>query len=258
MRIDQVAVILFTYREFLKTPEEVQSTLEKIADIGYQAIQISGMSEDVLPPEEIKKRADDLGLKICGTHEPSDKILEEPEAVIERLRALGTKFTAYPFPKNVDFFDPASIKQVLEKLENATQLMSKEGITLCYHNHAVEFIKQDGKPFYARLFEETSIQAELDTYWVQAGGASPLGWIQCLQGRLPLLHLKDMRVVSNSEQQFAEIGAGNLDFHSIIPAAERAGCQWFIVEQDNCYDRTPFEATRDSFLHLKNHLCSDH
>lgn len=256
MRIDQVAIILYTLRDHLKTAEDVQTTLEKVADIGYQAIQISGMEEDVLPPEEIARRAGDLGLTLCGTHEPSDMILNKPEAVIERLQALGTTTTAYPFPKDVDFFDSASVDDLLKKLDKANRVFTDAGMTLCYHNHAVEFIKLDGKTAYARIFEETSLQAELDTYWVQAGGASPLGWIQCLQGRLPLLHLKDMRVVSNSEQQFAEIGAGNLDFHSIIPAAEKAGCQWFIVEQDNCYGRNPFESARDSFLFLRDHLCS--
>lgn len=256
MNIDRVAVILYTFRDFVKTAEGFQETIEKIAGIGYRAIQISGMAPDVLPPQDIARRCNDLDITICATHEAPDQILRNPVGVAQRLRALGTTYTAYPFPTGVDFSDAQAVDTFLSDLGDATTALKEEGITLCYHNHALEFFRPEEKTIYQRIFEETPIQAELDTYWVQAGGANPLDWVRRLQGKIPLLHLKDMRVDAKQQQQFAEIGSGNIEFSPIIEAAEAGGCQWFIVEQDNCYDKTPFESAAESFAYIQAHLVS--
>ena len=42
------------------------------------------------------------GLTICATHEPSQEILDQPEASIARLQRLGCKLTAYPYPGGID------------------------------------------------------------------------------------------------------------------------------------------------------------
>jgi sugar phosphate isomerase/epimerase len=52
-----------------------------------------------------------------------------------------------------------------------------------------------------------------------------------MKGRTEHLHCKDM-VVEGSESRFAEVGEGNLDWTTILPAARSAGIRWFIVEQD--------------------------
>mgnify|MGYP000187854655 CR=1 FL=1 len=46
----------------------------------------------------IRELADEIGLIICATHEPSHKILEAPAEVVERLNILGCKHTAFPHP----------------------------------------------------------------------------------------------------------------------------------------------------------------
>jgi len=47
------------------------------------------------------------------------------------------------------------------------------------------------------------------------------------------------------------VGAGTLDFKSILAAMQQAGARWGIVEQDNCYDVPPVEAVRTSFENLR-------
>jgi sugar phosphate isomerase/epimerase len=130
------------------------------------------------------------------------------------------------------------------------------GITLCYHNHHQEFTKVGGRLLLHRIFSETSLAGEPDTYWIQAGGGNPLQWVQKLaaQKRLPLIHLKDFRVTAKGEVQFAELGAGNLDFDPILAAATAGGCQSFIIEQDATYGRDPFESLAESFHFLQSRL----
>ena len=98
-----------------------------------------------------------------------------------------------------------------------------------------------------------SLVSELDTFWVQAGGSDVVAWIEKLSGRLPFIHLKDYGIKPPRDRYFAEIGRGNLDWHRILPAAERAGCQWFIVERDSG-DVDPFESLRISYDYLREHF----
>ncbi|MCX7869276.1 MAG: hypothetical protein N2322_04925, partial [Terrimicrobiaceae bacterium] len=71
---------------------------------------------------------------------------------------------------------------------------------------------------------------------------------------LPLLHLKDYVVNAECKPSYCEVGAGNLDFGAIIAAAEEAGCQWFIVEQDET-PGDPVDSLAQSFRHLAENIC---
>ncbi|MFW6217806.1 MAG: sugar phosphate isomerase/epimerase family protein [Verrucomicrobiota bacterium] len=256
MKIEQVALITFTIRDFIQTPEGFRESMKKIADIGYQAVQISGMRADVLPPEDIAAVCKENGLTICATHEPSDLVLNEPEKVVERLKALGCKYTAYPSPGGVDFADHASRSEFIRKLDRAGAVLREAGQVLTYHNHSHEFVKWDGKTALRHIYDETdpqNLQAEIDTYWVQLGGGDPVRWCESLKGRLPLLHMKDVGVREGNQTIMHEIGYGNLDFKAIVRAAEAAGCQWYIVEQDTC-PGDPFDSAKMSFDYIRSEL----
>ena len=73
---------------------------------------------------------------------------------------------------------------------------------------------------------------ELDSYWVQYGGADPVEKLNQYKGRCPLLHVKDMS--ADASRTFTEVGRGIMDWGAILPAAAKAGVHWFIVEQDTC------------------------
>ncbi len=254
MKIEQVALQLYTLRDFCKTAADYAATLKKVRAIGYPAIQISGVGP--IPAAELRSIAEAEGLVICATHEPATTILEDPAAIVERLEALGTKYTAYPFPAGIDFSDPAQLDTLITKLDAAGAVLHKAGKVLCYHNHAHEFFRVGNKTLLERIYAETkpeNLQGEPDTFWVQAGGGNPVEWVTRLTGRLPLLHLKDYAVDHTGNKFFAEIGYGNLDFKAIIAAAEAAGTEWYIVEQDST-PGDPFDSIKKSFDYIKANL----
>jgi sugar phosphate isomerase/epimerase len=105
----------------------------------------------------------------------------------------------------------------------------------------------------ALLYEKApaeKLKAEIDVYWIQAGGGDPAEWIRCCAGRQPLLHLKDMTVGPEREQRMAEVGEGNMNWQAILDAAREGGVEWCLVEQDNCYERNPFESLEISYHNL--------
>jgi sugar phosphate isomerase/epimerase len=253
MKENQLAAQLYTLRDFCKTSADIAQTLKKVRAIGYQAVQVSGIAP--IPVDELKAMLDGEGLVCCATHEAPQKILEETESVIERLNALDCKFTAVPSPGTYDTSTPEAARAFAAKMNAAGAKMRAAGQTLCYHNHHREFVHVDGKPLLELFYNETepqNLQGEPDTYWIQYGGASPLEWCEKLSGRLPLIHLKDYGINAESTPEFRAIGQGNLNWSAILPAAEKAGCQWFIVEQDTCVG-DPFDELKTSFDFLKSH-----
>jgi sugar phosphate isomerase/epimerase len=256
MKIDQVAAQLYTCRELIKTPADIAATLRRVREIGYTAVQVSGMGP--IPEEELNKILDGEGLVCCATHEPGPRILDETDKVIERLQKLRCRYTAYPYPSGIDFSNEAVVSELIAKLDVAGAKMAEAGLTLCYHNHHHEFRKLDGKIILERIYAQTNpkyVQGELDTFWVQYGGGNVVEWCEKLAGRLPLLHIKDYKITDENTHTFCEIGAGNLNFSSILPAAEKSGCEWFIVEQDVC-PGDPVDSLRQSFEYIKTNLLS--
>ncbi len=265
MRMERLAAQLYTVRAHTQTPADLLASLKKIRGIGYRAVQVSGVGP--IREEDLLEMLEGEGLTCCVTHEPGERILAEPERVAERLRKLKCAFTAYPIPAGVRLDTPypgrglletqADVERLAEGLDRSGEVLRRAGVTLTYHNHAVEFRRFDGRrtmleSIYA-LTRPENLQAELDTYWVQAGGADPVAWCRRLKGRLPLLHLKDYAIGPDFRPAFAEVGYGNLDFPAIVEAAEDSSCQWFIVEQDVC-PGDPFESLEKSYRWVSENL----
>ena len=254
MRLDQIALQLFTLRDYLDNPEKLPVSLKKVYDIGYRSVQLSGACS--LPAKEMKKRMDDAGLACISTHHHSMKILDKPLEVAEYLHELGADSTAYPYPLDLKIDTSADIKKLAKRLNESGRILREEGITLTYHNRHIDFRKFDGQVMLDIIYNETNpdyLQAEIDTYWVQYGGGNPVVWCQKLKNRLPLIHLKDYGLNKNNEIETVEIGYGNLDWNQIIAAADEAGCRWFIIEQDTS-SRDPFESIRMSLDYIRTHL----
>jgi sugar phosphate isomerase/epimerase len=194
-----------------------------------------------------------------------DKIVDDAKRLDSRLLRIGM----LPFPAM------KSIEAVIDFAKEANgyaERLAEHGIGLYYHNHHIEFAKFDGKYMLDIIAENSpSMGMEIDVHWVQRGGLDPVRTIQKYAGRTAMVHLKDYRIGELPEAafglldsgdimgfmtefknvvQFAEVGEGNLDFPSIIDAARAAGAQYLLVEQDELYGRTVWEALQTSYDNL--------
>jgi sugar phosphate isomerase/epimerase len=167
------------------------------------------------------------------------------------MLTVGSKYIVCPYMPDDRRVDGDAWKRVAEELNGIGETCAKHGLTLCYHNHSFEFEKFNGEYGLDILYGNSDpkyLQAELDLYWVKRGGESPVEYVEKYANRLPLLHIKDM--ANDAEQSFAEFGNGILDWDAILPAAEKAGAQWYIVEQDVC-KRPCLESVEISFKNLQ-------
>ncbi len=254
MKIEQVGVQLYTLRDHLNTPEEYQESLQKIAEIGFKLVEIAGPRP--ISEHEITSLCAEKGLVICSSHEDGDLILQNPAKVVEHVEEFGCKYAVYPFPGGIDMGSQNEVSALIRNLDASGKVLSEAGKVLAYHNHDMELQLLDGKTILECIYAETdpaNLKAELDTYWIHAGNASPEAWCAHMRDRLPLLHLKDYTIEEGGEPRFGEVGSGILDFRRIISTADASGCEWYIVEQDTC-PGDPFESIEQSFRYIRDNL----
>ena len=246
-----VAVQLYTVRDFIKTSQDFTETMKKIRAIGYEAVQLS---KTTLPAKEMKAIMDGEGITPCATHEPGKDFFENLPRIIDDLHTLNCAYTAYPYPHKLGK-TALEWQEFGQELDGIGAALRKEGITLTYHNHAMEFEKFDGKTALDILYDSScaiNLQSELDTHWVQMGGANPILWLKKMANRMPLLHLKDSGVLDFAHTM-REIGNGNLPWKEILEEADKGDCLWYIVEQDAC-PGDPFDSLKISFDYLSRYF----
>jgi len=240
-----VALQTFTVRD--EIAKDFRGTVEKIAAMGYQGIEIGGDTGG-MTPAQLKTFLDGLGLKAVSVHTPYDQLTGSPQPSIDFAHTLGIKFVTCPIAGGQSAGEWLTVAKALSK---AGELFKAAGIQLCYHNHAHEFQEFKGHRAIDILLansDHDALKWQLDTYWVKAGGCEPQDYIRKYAGRVPMLHLKDMTAGDNPT--FAEVGEGILNWTEIFSAADEAGVEWYIVEQDTCR-RPPMESAKLSLQNLK-------
>lgn len=254
MKIQQVAAQLYTVRHALQEPRTIAQTLKKVRRLGFEAVQVSGIGP--IDDHELARMLREEGLVCCGYHESGESLFSTPDRVIERLRILDCETATYPWPGGVSFDSPQDVNNFIDSLRKAGQALRAAGLNFCYHNHHIEFRRMNGKPILETIYSEIDpslLQAELDTYWIQFGGGNPVEWCRRMKGRLVNLHMKDYGIDRKNTVVFEEIGNGNLDWKGIVTEAEKAGCRWYIIEQDTC-PGDPFDSLARSFEYVATNL----
>jgi sugar phosphate isomerase/epimerase len=248
----KVSAQLYTLRDFLKTPEDIATSLKKVKEIGYNSAQASGVGP--IGHKELRQLADDAGLTICATHVSFGDMVKNLDGVIEQHLAYGTRYAGIGSLPGEYRTSADGYKRFAQEASAIGRELKKAGLQFIYHNHDFEFAKFDGKTGMDILFEESDPDAfhfELDVFWVQAGGADPVAWIKKVANRMKVVHFKDYVVMNDRERRFAEVGEGNMNFPAIIEACKEIGVEWAPVEQDKCYDRNPFDSLAISYANLK-------
>lgn len=250
MKEPVIAAQLYTLRDYTKTPEDLRTTFHRVKEMGYNAVQVSAIG----PMEEhiVKEAADKEGLTICATHIGFDRLQNDIDRVISQHKLWDCRFVGIGSMPDSYRSDREGFVRFAKEASEYGRKLAQQGLTLIYHNHNFEFRRFGKTTGMELLFEESdpaAFQFEIDTYWVQAGGADPVEWIKKMKGRMEVVHFKDMALGENNQQIMAEVGEGNLNWKEIITSCREIGARWCAVEQDVC-QRNPFESLEISRKNL--------
>lgn len=253
---------LYTARKRCTTVEDLDVALQKCAEMGYKAVQLSGVC--AYDPYWMDEKLKAYGLVAPITHTAYKDIVGNTDEVIAAHKVFGAGYVG--LGSCPGFKDGGCRTETLDEkfaeLAPAIKKIGDAGLKFMYHNHNMEFSRTpDGEvvlDYIARSLPAATTGITLDTYWVTAGGGDPARWLRHLAGRVDCVHFKDM--VYNGEDKavrMAPIGEGNLNYAEICVACEDAGVKYGFVEQDNCYGRDEFECLKASLDALRALGCRD-
>lgn len=245
----RIGAQLFTLYDHTQTLEDLDNSLKRVADIGYKYVQVSGTCQ--FEPQWMADTLKKHGLECVITHSKAERMVEMPDTVFDEHAVFGCHrmgIGSCPIGVNDE-----GLAYFTTNLGPVAKRFKERGGKLYYHNHWREFIKDaSGKRFMEKLCEAIPADALgiiLDTYWVQFSGSDVIYWLEQLKGRVDSIHLKDMSCFDNAPIM-QPIGTGNMNWEKILAAAENAGTEFALVEQDNCNGEDPFECLTKSYKYL--------
>lgn len=208
----ELGLQLYSVRDELA--KDFVGTLEKVAEIGYENLELFFHFEDDietsiggLSSTELREELDRLGMKAVSAH-IAPAFLEEEyvNKMIEFIEPIGTTKLGVA----IAFFEnKQDVLGLSQQMNQAGQMYKENGLQLYYHNHFQEFQKFDGQYVMDIILENTDedlVKVEFDTYWALRGGVEPVPYLKKLGGRCDLLHQKDLPASVDPVNMFEKIG----------------------------------------------------
>lgn len=228
-----VGLELYSVRNALK--EDPQATVRAVAAMGYQCVEFYAPYFEWTEVQAKQMRAllDDLGIYCYSTHNDSTSFAP---GKISRARdlnlILGCKYVV--MSSSHEKPGPDGWKVVADLLNFAAEHLEPSGLKSGYHNHQVEFTRENGVRPIEILAKNTtpSVMLQLDVGTCIEAGSDPVAWIRANPGRIRSLHLKDWSPAPGKGYTVL-FGEGVAKWKDIFEAAESVGgVEFYLIEQE--------------------------
>lgn len=267
-----IGIQLYSVRDAME--KDFAGTIKALAEMGYDQVEFAGIFGK--SAEEVKAICAEAGVTPISAHVGLNVVLPDIEGVVKTYAEIGCKYMVIPWAEGKVLPGGDEYAQFLENIKKIAAELRKYGMKLGYHNHDFEFVKIDGKNKLDILYADTDpadLQTQIDTCWAKVGGENPAEYVKKYTGRAPLVHIKDF-VGEKSNNMYGlidggkaeevnekpavpfelrPVGYGVQDVAAIIAAAEAAGAESVIVEQDQpSMDKTPMECAKMSIDYIRS------
>ena len=246
-RIDSIGLQLYTLRNELA--KDFESTLGKVAAIGYRKVEFAGYHNRT--PFQVKQSLKNAGLTSPSTHLSLQTIAHDLGRAIESAKVIGHRYLILGYLQPDERKSLDDYKVLADVLNRAGEDCRAAKLQLAYHNHDFEFASTNGQVPYDLLLRSTDrelVKMELDLYWITKAMRRSEDYFVQYPGRFELLHIKDMD--DTPKRSFTEVGKGTIDFKRILEQSRVAGVKHHFVEQDEI-SGSPFESIKTSYEYLK-------
>jgi sugar phosphate isomerase/epimerase len=238
-----LSVQLYTVREAIA--EDLDAALARIAGIGFRTVELYGFVDRAAQYAELLGKH---GLRPSSAHAP---LLDgDVPAILAAAQQVGVTTVIDPSGGRDRWGSLEGVQWIAAMLNARAEVAADSGIRVGYHNHWWEFGDIGGRTAF-EVFADLlvpEVVLEVDTYWVQVGGADAVGTLERLGDRVQFIHVKDGPITGDPDAQVA-VGSGSMPVLDILAAAPQAVP---VVELDG----TPgdvFEALERSFAYLTSH-----
>ncbi|MFN7995823.1 MAG: sugar phosphate isomerase/epimerase [Bryobacteraceae bacterium] len=254
--LQTVGVQLYTVRGIL--PKKPLATLKAIEAIGYREVEVTADGLDAIWPSLRQ-----TSLRPVSAHLDPELFVRQQSklpAAIEDMKKRSIEYVVCPWIDPRDRGGAEMIRKLGDTLNKAGEICRREGMRLCYHNHAFEYRPVGEGRLLDILMKSTDpklVNLELDVMWAHVAGVDPVSILKQYGDRIPLVHLKNVapgvkpRFDENIPgSAFRDLGNGEVDIPAVLRAAAGAGVKHYFVEQDET-PGDPLQALRASFDYLQ-------
>ncbi|HMH32898.1 MAG TPA: sugar phosphate isomerase/epimerase [Puia sp.] len=250
----KIGLQLYTVRNQIK--DNMARTLQRVADIGFEAVETAFWPEHV-SVKTAAKHLKDAGLTVSSAHVELP-IGEKKAAMLETAEAFHcTKMIWHGWPEDKRYSTLEGTKELAGIYNEANHFAKSNGLQFGLHNHWWEYRnKVDERYVYQVLLDsvEPDIFFEIDTYWVKVAGQDPAKIVAEFGKRAPFLHIKDGparwddSLPKDNPEPMVAVGKGTQNFPAIVKAAG-GHTEWMVVEMDVTATDV-FAAMQDSYNYL--------
>ena len=231
--INEFSLQLYSLRH--EADKGFEALLGEVSKVGYTGVEFAGYGG--LGADAMKKLLDVNKLKPIGSHVGIDRLNNDLDAELAYSGTIGTEYIVVPHYKMETEADAraaaANFCELAPKIKGA-------GFGFAYHNHAHEFSKPEGRyliDVLCGLVPAELMDIELDIYWAAYAGADYLNWMKGQEGRVKLLHIKQIK--DYESKKCVDLDEGVIDFREIIKTGLDLGVRHFILEQEE-FEISPY------------------
>lgn len=237
----ELGIQTYSFRNIF--PEKgVEATLDIIQEMGFT--EIEGGPPGGMDPEEFRRLCEERGITIPSTGAGYQQLVDNPEAVAARAKALGARYVMNAWiPHETGNFNIENAQQAVEDFNTAGKILAEHGITFKYHIHGYEFFSHEEGTLMDYIIQNTNpdyVSFQLDVFWAHFGGGDPVELLKAYGNRWKSLHLKDMEAGTEKDmtgltddETNVTLGTGELDIPGIIRAAKEIGIKHYFIEDES-------------------------
>jgi sugar phosphate isomerase/epimerase len=241
--LDAVGLQLYTIRGEMEGG--VEAALERVAAIGYRTVEFAGYFGH--SASEIRGILERTGLRSPAAHVAPSLEGDAWAAVVEDTLEAGHRYAVLAWIPPDARATLDDWRRWADRMNRAGEVARAAGLQFAYHNHDFEFHEVEGELPFDVIFGRTDpelVRIELDVYWITHGGGDPVAAFRRWPGRVPMIHVKDRTPTG----EMADVGAGTIDWPTVLREAERAGVRYPFVEHD--HPDGPYRSIEASYRYL--------
>jgi len=284
--LDKIGLQLFSIPKLLE--QDFEAAMKMLSGMGYKELEFYGPypfstkeAQDrwssVTPslgfsgsgyfgrtPQQVKAILDKYKLSTPSMHVDLDTLRNKMKETGEAAQLLGQSYAGLPSIPPEERTNLDGYKRIADEFNKIGEAAQQSGLKFFYHNHGYGLKEMEGKIPYDVILERTDpklVFFEMDIYWMTAGGADLVKYLDNNPNRFKLMHIKDMSKPvrfsgdGGDPKQWIELfpymtdaGSGVLDLKTIVSHAMKSGMEHFIVERDVVED--PNKALKRSYDYL--------
>jgi sugar phosphate isomerase/epimerase len=232
-RIERMGLQLYTVRAALA--KDIEGTIAAIAKAGITELEFfNPFGKDVAWWNALLKKHN---LTAPSSHEALPTTDNDWGPIFDRAHGMGHKLVVVPYVGDEYRGSKANWQRLAARLNTGAQKAKAAGLQFAYHNHDFEFAPVDGTTGYEIVTTQTdanAVKLELDLYWTVKAAQDPLALMKRWPNRIVAVHVKDAGPAP--ERTMTEVGAGTIDFKTILATGRTQGLQHWFIEHDNPAD----------------------